>query len=224
LGPAIDAVFKPFHAVMKALGNMIGTLILPLLKPLQVVMSDIGDILMTVLKPIFDALLPVFRLLAVLLEPLEPIISLLNIVLSPLYVTLNAISVLIQTVLNPVIAGLEGTMKGLATVFDSVNAAITKAWKDFLNGFIDLINSFFANMRGFDVFGWKPFEGLADIPKFEKGGYVPHDMIAMVHKGEYVVPAGGGAQTITVNAPNAKVIDRRWAEEWLMPALAAVRA
>jgi hypothetical protein len=47
-----------------------------------------------------------------------------------------------------------------------------------------------------------PLEFLGGIFGFQHGGYVPEDMIAGLHKGEYVIPAHGGSAPINITMNN----------------------
>jgi hypothetical protein len=106
----------------------------------------------------------------------------------------------------------------IATHWQQVSSVLSTVWKDIKGGFVDFINFIIGGLNQLIAFELLPFnfviKGLdmipgvkipelkltiPNIPKFDVGtNYVPNDMLAMVHRGEMIVPkaqnpyAGGG--------------------------------
>lgn len=74
----------------------------------------------------------------------------------------------------------NGLINGLKSVFNFI-----------LSGIFGAINSAISFLKGLGVGPIKPFAGLKtlEIPKLDTGGYIEQTGLAVVHKGETVVPA-----------------------------------
>jgi hypothetical protein len=85
----------------------------------------------------------------------------------------TGIKVAFQDIWNGLVTFLTGIWESIKGIFrGGINAII-----GMLNGFIDIINKAGA------VAGVK----VAKLPSFDNGGWVPQDMVAVVHRGEFVM-------------------------------------
>ena len=90
--------------------------------------------------------------------------------------------------------GIASIVGGIATVFSNVFNAIVNIVKTPINWIIDGINLFIRGLNKIKIPDWVPGIGglglnLKTIPRLNVGtNYVPEDQIAMIHKGEAVIP------------------------------------
>jgi len=84
---------------------------------------------------------------------------------------------------NDVAAGIVAPLK---SVYDTIYNSLTNVW-NFVKGIWDnIVNAFN------DIMNKIPFIGGAStssVPTYATGGYVPETGLALLHAGEYVVPA-----------------------------------
>ena len=102
--------------------------------------------------------------------------------------------------------GVKAVFSTGGKIFDGIKDGIVKGFKAIVNAIIgginkvikvpfDGINTALNKIRNVNILGAKPFKGLIStikvpqIPKLNIGtNYVPDDMLAMIHKGEAVIP------------------------------------
>jgi hypothetical protein len=173
LQPVVDNMLKPLIDGLQAIGNALGTLLLPVFLALQPLFELMGFLLINVVVPALIFFLPVFKLVGfVIFAVVSGIIGFVNMIL---------------TVLNLLIPG--------------------KKW---------------------DV----PLMAMPTPPQFHQGGTADDDMLAILKKGEVVLNpyksksyvAGGGGGGVTINAPNARYLDKGTAAELVRLGLAGMRA
>lgn len=179
LGPIVEGILGLFVGHLQAIGNLIGTLLLPIFEALEPAINAVFTLL--------DGILPLFLLLG-------PIFDLIGLV--------------IKAALIPVIMIIRGVI-----------------W--FINGIIDAINWLIPGHK-WDIANI----AMPEVPKFHRGGVAEDETMALLKKGEVVLNpyksraymAGGGAGGITINAPNARYIDKSIAGDLVKIGLAAMRA
>lgn len=102
-----------------------------------------------------------------------------------------------NSVLNVFSAGgrvFNGIKEGIFSVFKNVVNHIISGINTVVSIPFNTINKALNGLRGIDLWGWKPFSGLPtinapQIPYLNVGtNYVPEDTMAMIHKGEAVIP------------------------------------
>lgn len=122
---------------------------------------------------------------------------------------------------------------GIKDTFVSVGSAISNVWEGIkstiknsinwvigkINTFINRINAIKINIPSVNIPGIGTVGGgsigmpkIPNIPQLATGtNYVPDDMLAMVHKGEAVVPAkyNNGSNGITINITGNKIMNER---------------
>ncbi|MDD5391075.1 MAG: hypothetical protein PHD37_17190 [Gallionellaceae bacterium] len=179
LGPIVINMLAPFLAYLEGWGNVLGTLLLPILEAFEPALNAIG-MLLNGLLPLFELLVPVFQ----------------------------AIGWVIKAVLVPVVGIVRVVIMAINLFIDGLNWA----------------------------FGWLGVKlkrlTVPDMPTFHSGGVAEDDTMALLKKGEVVLNpyksksyvAGGGGGGITINAPNARYIDKTLAADLVRMGLAGMRA
>jgi tape measure domain-containing protein len=216
--------------------------VLPLLKPIVSLIQPIIDVLMAIITPLVEILStilpPLIDLFVSITEAILPPLTKAFEFLS------NTIQFALErafSVIKPIIENIKGIFKGLT---DFIKGVFTGNWKqawqgvsnifkNIVDGFVNIfkapinwiikgINKFVDGMNKIQIPDWVPGVGgkgfhLDHIPQLNVGtNYVPEDTMAIVHKGEAVIPKkfnpyanGMNQQTIgSMNAiaPNINVI------------------
>ena len=214
--PSIEGIWTPLQEILRAAGNMIGTLLLPVLSPIEKLMSSLVGPVGNVLEGLFTALSPLFETLGVVLAPIVGVLQ----------------------ILNPILTLFGNLLAALSPLFEAVGFVVQILFipmTGVMIAIVSLMNLFSQGMN--DTFGWLPgwtpmelidvepmFAALPqfeedDLPQFQEGGPVLDDTLAVLHSGEYVLPAtasrsaGRGDVYVTVSAPNAQYLDPALAEE-----------
>lgn len=117
------------------------------------------------------------------------------------------------------LGNLPDILGGLATwVWDALTAAL----KDVVNAIIGAANSIIRWLKSIDVMGFAPFQWMSELPTLQRGGRVEETGVAVVHKGETVVPAGVSAGGNTFNFYNSRITSESEARELMEEAFAQV--
>lgn len=159
----------------------------PVVDEFLLLISDVIDMIgaiWDVCKPVID------KIIATLKTYLEPAIQVVSSIL-------GAIIGVIRGIVNIVTGALKGNwdqvFKGMKTIAKSIINGII----GFFNGWIKGLNALLKPLRKLIVSIAKAFGGkvslddvkIPSIPKLDVGtNYVPEDQLAMIHKGEAVVP------------------------------------
>ena len=117
----------------------------------------------------------------------------------------------------PIIDALKEAVNFLGEAFKFLWSNYVKPLWDNMKEFwtwikpvIDAVSSFAGSLGSKIPTGGKGrnAKGGSWIPGFQHGGYVPNTGLAMLHKGEYVIPANKtGASPITINIDNVYGVD-----------------
>ena len=214
---ALNMILPPLTKIISTILPPIVSLLQPvldLLKPILDMIQPLIDLVMTLIEPLIDiinTILPPFiELLSTIAQVILPILTVAFQQVG--YVISGVFKAAIESV-RPLIENLKGIFKGLTdfiggvftgdwsrvwegvkTIFSNIAQAIGNIFKAPINFIIDLINVFIRGLNKIKIPDWVPAVGgkginIPEIPKLAVGtNYVPQDTLAMVHKGEAVVP------------------------------------
>ena len=214
---ALNMILPPLTKIIGAiLPPMVSLLqpVLDLLKPILDTIQPLIDLVMALIEPLIDiinTILPPFiELLSTIAQAILPVLTAAFEQVG--YVISGVFKAAIESV-RPLIENLKGIFKGLTdfiggvftgdwsrvwegvkTIFSNIAQAIGNIFKAPINFIIDLINVFIRGLNKIKIPDWVPAVGgkginIPEIPKLAVGtNYVPQDTLAMVHKGEAVVP------------------------------------
>lgn len=213
----ISFLIPPLVEIIQAILPVVQSLlnaILPLLQPLVNLIKPIINVLLALIKPLVEiigAILPPLielfsEIMNVILPPLTAAFEFLG----------NIIEQRIQHAFDAIKPILDGMKKYLSGIIDFVSGVFSgdwdKAWngvktifagiwdtfvaivKAPLNFIIDGLNMFIRALNKVQIPDWVPSVGgkgfhFDEIPKLNVGtNFVPEDTLAMVHKGEAVIP------------------------------------
>lgn len=216
--------------------------ILPLLKPIIALIQPIIDVLMAIITPLIDIistiLPPLIDLCSAIIETILPPLT------TAFEFLATTIQGSVQQAFNTIKPILDGIKKYFSGITDFIKGVFTGNWKQAWNGvknifkgiwdtFIGIvkaplnwiiggINKFIDGLNKIQIPDWVPAVGgkgfhLDHIPQLNVGtNYVPEDTMAIIHKGEAVIPKkfnpyanGVSSQTLgTMNTatPNINVV------------------
>jgi hypothetical protein len=188
-------------------------LVIAIMEILKGVFEIIQPVLDSIMKPILDVLKLIGNALGTLLLP----------VLTALEPIFYAVGFLLTNLILPAFQVLLPVFKLVGVIIFGVATAIIFV----LNLIIDVINFFIPGSR-WDI----PKLAMPNPPQFHQGGTADDDMLAILKKGEVVLNpykskayvAGGGGGGVTINAPNARYLDKGTAAELVRLGLAGMRA
>ena len=216
--------------------------ILPLIKPIVALIQPIIDILMAIITPLVDIISTILPpLISLFSTIIETILPPLTFAFEFLATTIQGSLQRAFSVIKPIIDGMKKIFSGIT---DFIKGVFTGNWKQAWNGvksifkgiwdtFIGIvkaplnwiiggINKFIDGLNKIQIPDWVPAVGgkgfhLDHIPQLNVGtNYVPEDTMAIIHKGEAVIPKkfnpyanGVSSQTLgTMNTatPNINVV------------------
>lgn len=208
--------------------------ILPLLQPLLNLLQPIIDVLFAIITPLIDIistiLHPLIELFSTIIQTILPPLTVAfevlgTVIQSSLSAAFNAI--------KPIIDGMKTYFKGITDfiggvftgnwkrVWNGVKEIFKGIWDGFigivkapLNWIIGAINGFIDGLNKIQIPDWVPGVGgkglnIPKIPQLNVGtNYVPEDTLAMIHKGEAVIPKkfnpyANGIKPQTIGSMNA---------------------
>lgn len=238
--------------LMPAIVSIIDSL-LPLLPPIINLLKPILSLILAVMKPInqilADLLPPIIKVLSMLIEAVLPAVNYsvektannIQGVVDFIGKFITDRIQIIKNYMNGMITFLEGVFTGdwkkawnglksaVTGIFDGIKTAVSNTFnaiiqgiKDKINGLIGVVNGVIDKINSIEIGGKSP--NISKIPKLATGtNYVPQDTLAMIHKGEAIIPkkfnpyanginastlAGmGGRNTIIVNVENNMEMD-----------------
>ncbi|MEM3846273.1 MAG: hypothetical protein QXU98_11320 [Candidatus Parvarchaeota archaeon] len=129
----------------------------------------------------------------------------------------------VKTVINDGFVGIKNIMQTFVTIITDVKTGIT----DLINIITVIENTLSDVGKGIASFGNTIESSLSSAfqnifsGKFQAGGVVPHTGLALVHKGETIIPAGGSNNNmaITMNINVNSNIDSKTAAQNIVKAL-----
>jgi hypothetical protein len=146
------------------------------LTPLQGLLGAVSLLLDAAIRP----LVPLFSIVANLLQPLVPVLVMVGEVFNALSPLLEMFAQLVNLVLTPlrllggvVMKGLFTVLKGVAWVIMGIVVGLGTVW----NGIIGAIQSVFRTIGEISIFGGHPFEFLSDWADELEGAKAPVDEV-----------------------------------------------
>lgn len=142
VGPISESILRPFADGLKSIGTIIGNLLLPILKVLDMLFTPMFTALTKILKvfgQIVANLQPIITLIVTLLTKLSP----MNIILKLLTGVLNIFGEAIKFIYNKI---LVPVVNFLLKIITSIGNFFIKMY----NGVVGVLNSI-------SIFGWHPF-------------------------------------------------------------------
>jgi len=179
-----DVIIMLVQRVGEFIGQVLSRLV-PVLKELIPVVIEVGLQLAEVAMDILEALLPaVAELIPTIMELLKDVIIPLLPPLTDLIKNVVGLAVAMFYELRPAIDFVVGAIKAFVDPLIFIINLVSE--------FIDLVTTPITSVLS-GVFGGLFGGSNRSIPGYQKGGVVPHTGLAMVHKGETVIPAGRAA-------------------------------
>ena len=213
----INTLLPPVMQIVSALLPLLLKLLQPVLKLLQPILDllkPIIDVLMAIITPlieILDMILPPLidlisnNLMIVIQHITEAFNFWAKIITNVLAIAFNNLKPVIENI-KGVFEGLIKFIKGVFSgnwkqawqgvkdIFSNIMSGLGNIVKAPINYIIDGLNKFINGVNKVQIPDWVPAVGgkglhIPNIPKLATGtNFVPEDTLAMIHKGEAVVP------------------------------------
>lgn len=157
IGPIWEEIFKPFADGLKSIGQIIGKLLLPILKLVSSIITPLNTVLtefLTFLADLITAIEPFLEFIGTLLQLFNPLMPILDAICAVLKVIMKVITWLYNKVLVPIV-------NGIITIFTYIANAFIWIYKKIYSvlDWIKLPTSISISWSGISV-GWTSLAGL----------------------------------------------------------------
>lgn len=209
---SILPLLQPLLNLLQPLINVLMAIITPLVDIISTILPPLIDLFSTIIQTILPPLTFAFDVLATSIESsLKTAFNVIKPILEAIKTTLRGITDFIGGIFT---GNWKRAWNGVKDIFKGIWDGFVAIVKAPLNWIIGAINKFINGLNKIQIPDWVPGVGgkglnIPNIPQLNVGtNYVPDDTLAMIHKGEAVIPKkfnpyanGVNAQTIgTMNA------------------------
>ena len=208
--PVITTLLKGIAAVLKTVFEWVGTLV----KSIMNLFGGIVDFVKGTWSTISSFITEPFNIaFGVLREGFNTFKGFISGIFNGIKGIIDGVANFFKTAFQKAADGVKKIFEGVKSTAKNIIDAIVKIIKTPINVLIDGLNLFIKALNKIKIPNWVPGVGgkglhFDKIPKLEVGtNFVPEDMLAMIHKGEAVVPKkfnpyANGLNASTLSAMN----------------------
>jgi tape measure domain-containing protein len=209
---SILPLLQPLLNLLQPLINVLMAIITPLVDIISTILPPLIDLFSTIIQTILPPLTFAFDVLATTIESsLKTVFNVVKPILDGIKTLLSGITDFIGGIFT---GNWERVWNGVKNIFKGIWDGFIGIVKAPLNWIIGAINGFIDGLNKIQIPDWVPAVGgkglnIPKIPQLNVGtNYVPDDTLAMIHKGEAVIPKkfnpyANGIKPQTIGSMNA---------------------